>query len=89
MTPAQARASTTVGEVMRPPNDVVIAAPEEPVLDLLPRLEGSPVGRAVVLDEGRLLGILTVADVTRALAWPAGPAQALPRSTDPPPTKAS
>ncbi|KOV53617.1 peptidase M50 [Streptomyces sp. AS58] len=86
-TPAQARASTTVAEVMRPLDDVVIAAPEDPVLDLLPRLESSPVRRAVVLDEGRLVGILTVADITRALAWPAGPAQTLPRSTDPHLTK--
>ncbi|MFF7356415.1 site-2 protease family protein [Streptomyces filipinensis] len=82
MTPAQSRASTTVVEVMRPLDDVVIAAPEEPVLDLLPRLQVSPVRRAVVMDGGRLLGILTVADITRALAWPAGPTQTLPRSTD-------
>ncbi|WP_052844979.1 site-2 protease family protein [Streptomyces sp. NRRL S-31] len=84
-TPAQARASTTVGEVMRPLDEVVVAAPGEPVLDLLPRLEASPVRRAVVLDEGRLVGILTVADVTRALAWPAGPSRTRPGSTGPPP----
>ncbi|GAB1333859.1 site-2 protease family protein [Streptomyces sp. E-15] len=83
-TPAQARASTTVGEVMRPLDEVVVAAPGEPVLDLLPRLEASPVRRAVVLDEGRLVGILTVADVTRALAWPAGPSLTRPGSTGPP-----
>ncbi|MGW0512861.1 site-2 protease family protein [Streptomyces olivaceoviridis] len=87
MTPAHARASTTVREAMRPLGDVVIAAPDEPVLDLLPRLEASPVRRAVVLDEGRLVGILTVADITRALAWPAEPAQPLPRSTGPHLTK--
>ncbi|MEU2222882.1 site-2 protease family protein [Streptomyces sp. NPDC018347] len=84
-TPAQARASTTVGEVMRPLDEVVVAAPGEPVLDLLPRLEASPVRRAVVLDGGRLVGILTVADVTRALAWPAGPSRTRPGSTGPPP----
>ncbi|QJS14745.1 site-2 protease family protein [Streptomyces argyrophyllae] len=87
LAPAQGRVSTTVGQVMRPLADVVIAAPEEPVLDLFPRLEASPVRRAVVLDEGRLVGILTVADITRALAWPAEPTQTLPRSTDPHLTK--
>ena len=87
MASAQTRASTTVGEVMRPLGDVVVAAPEEPALDLLPRLEMSPVRRAVVLDEGRLVGILTVADITRALAWPTEPAQTRPRSTDPHLTK--
>ncbi|MFS4092964.1 site-2 protease family protein [Streptomyces sp. AF1A] len=82
-TPAQARPGTTVGEVMRPVDDIVTAAPDEPVLDLLPRLQSSPVRRAVVLDEGRLVGIITLADITRALAWPTGPTQARPRSTGP------
>ncbi|WP_031174120.1 site-2 protease family protein [Streptomyces durhamensis] len=86
-TPARARASTTVGEVMRPLAEIVTAAPEEPMLDLLPRLEVSPARRAMVLDAGRLVGILTVADVTRALAWPSGPAQTQPRSAAPQVTK--
>ncbi|MFI8239238.1 site-2 protease family protein [Streptomyces sp. NPDC085866] len=70
-TPPQARARTLVHEVMRPLDEVVTAAPEEPLLDLLPRLEASPVRRALILDEGRLVGILTIADISRALAWPA------------------
>jgi CBS domain-containing protein len=82
-TPAQARASTTVREVMRPLADIITAAPEEPMLDLLPRLEVSPVRRAVVLDEGRLVGIVTVADITRALAWLSGPTQAQPHTAAP------
>ncbi|WP_225094556.1 site-2 protease family protein [Streptomyces sp. CoH27] len=73
-TPPQERAHTTVGDVMRPLTEVLTAAPDEPVLDLLPRLQESPVRRALVVDGGRLVGILTVADVTRALAWPAGTA---------------
>ncbi|MFE0514120.1 site-2 protease family protein [Streptomyces sp. NPDC058964] len=73
-TPLHDRASTMVHEVMRPLSDVVAAAPEEPVLDLLPRLQASPVRRALVLDEGRLVGILTIADITRALAWPSASA---------------
>ncbi|MFF4550170.1 site-2 protease family protein [Streptomyces sp. NPDC001435] len=70
-TPPQTRTTTTVHEVMRPLNEVVTASPEEPVLDLLPRLEASPLRRALITDDGRLVGILTIADITRALAWPA------------------
>ncbi|MGW4561141.1 site-2 protease family protein [Streptomyces sp. NPDC004561] len=81
-TPAPARATTTVREVMRPIDDIVVAGPGEPVLDLLPRLETSPVRRAVVLDGGRLTGILTVADITRALAWPTGHSATVPHGSD-------
>ncbi|MFF2502963.1 CBS domain-containing protein [Streptomyces sp. NPDC058067] len=66
----QARTHTTVSDVMYPLGEVVTAAPEDPVLDLLPRLEESSMHRALVLDHGRLVGILAVADITRALAWP-------------------
>ncbi|MEW1775483.1 site-2 protease family protein [Streptomyces sp. NPDC086777] len=69
----QARAHTTARDAMLPLDDVVTVAPDEPVLDLLPRLQESPVRRALVLDRGRLVGILTVADVTRALTWPTPP----------------
>ncbi|MGW7543187.1 site-2 protease family protein [Streptomyces sp. NPDC054770] len=71
--PPQARAHTTARDAMLPLGDVVTVAPDEPVLDLLPRLQESPVRRALVLDQGRLVGILTVADVTRALTWPTPP----------------
>ncbi|MGW3151828.1 site-2 protease family protein [Streptomyces sp. NPDC001177] len=80
-TPPQARTSTTVHEVMRPLNEIVTASPEEPVLDLLPRLEASLLRRALITDDGRLVGILTIADITRALAWPA--ASAAPGSAGP------
>ncbi|WP_052270213.1 site-2 protease family protein [Streptomyces sp. MUSC 125] len=69
--PAHARATTTVREVMHPLGEVVTAVPQEPVLDLLPRLEANPLRRALVIDGGRVAGILTVADIARALAWPA------------------
>ncbi|MFJ9865689.1 site-2 protease family protein [Streptomyces sp. NPDC101165] len=86
VTPPQARANTTVRDVMRPLGELVTATPEEPVLDLLPRLEESPVRRALVLDNGRLVGILTVADITRGLAWPTAaghPGRAGPRRHHP------
>lgn len=78
-TPPEARTNTRVHDVMCPLADIVTAQPGEPVLDLLPRLQTSPVRRALVLDEGRLVGILTIADITRALTWPAPSARAQDR----------
>ncbi|MER5910339.1 site-2 protease family protein [Streptomyces sp. NPDC001982] len=69
-TPPQARTRTTVGDVMHPLSDVVTVAPGDPVVDLLPRLQESSVHRALVLDDDRLVGIVTLADITRALSWP-------------------
>ncbi|MEU8717434.1 site-2 protease family protein [Streptomyces sp. NPDC048663] len=70
----QERARSTVRDVMRPLGEVVTAAPDELVLDLLPRLQESPLHRALVLEQDRLVGILTLADLTRALTWPTEPA---------------
>lgn len=69
-TPARARTRTTVGDVMRGLPDVVTVGPEEPVVDLLPRLQEGGLRRALVLDGDRLVGIVTLADITRALTWP-------------------
>ncbi|MCI3278229.1 CBS domain-containing protein [Streptomyces sp. 7R015] len=65
----QARASTTIADVMRPLVDVTTAAPDEAVVGLLPRLEASAERRALVLDAGRLVGIVTLADISRAVSW--------------------
>ncbi|MFE7172919.1 CBS domain-containing protein [Streptomyces sp. NPDC057616] len=67
--PLQARSATTVADVMRPLADVTTASPDEPVVDLIPRLEASRDRRALVLDTGHLVGIVTLADVSRALTW--------------------
>ncbi|MET8247664.1 site-2 protease family protein [Streptomyces sp. NPDC005202] len=67
--PPQARSTTTVADLMRPLSEVTTATPDEPVVDLLPRLEASRERRALVLDDGRLVGIVSLADVSRALAW--------------------
>ncbi|SDN49556.1 Zn-dependent protease (includes SpoIVFB) [Streptomyces sp. cf386] len=69
--PFQARSTTTIGDVMRPLPDVTTASPDDPVVDLLPRLEASRDHRALVLDDGHLVGIVTLVDITRALSWPA------------------
>jgi CBS domain-containing protein len=59
------RAGTTVGELATPLDEVVRSRPEEPVVDLIPRLGASPDGRALVFDRGELVGILTPTDVVR------------------------
>ncbi|MFR0354647.1 site-2 protease family protein [Streptomyces sediminimaris] len=67
--PVQARSATTVADVMRPLADVATASPDEAVVDLLPRLEASRERRALVLDGEHLVGIVTLADVSRAVSW--------------------
>lgn len=48
-------------------DDVPIVAPDDLVNDVLPRLIGSPAGRALVIDDGHLVGIVSPTDVARAL----------------------
>ncbi|MBN0043667.1 site-2 protease family protein [Streptomyces actuosus] len=68
-TPVEARSVTTVGAVMLPLADVITSGPDDPVVDLVPRLEASHARRALVLDGDRLVGIVTLADISRALSW--------------------
>lgn len=70
--PVHTRSTTTIGDVMRPLSEVTTAGPADLVVDLLPRLEASPDHRALVLEDGRLLGIVSLADITRALSWLTG-----------------
>lgn len=46
---------------------VVVAQPDDALLDLLPQLNSCAEGRALVLDEDRVVGIVTPTDVARAL----------------------
>ncbi|MFJ8358159.1 site-2 protease family protein [Streptomyces sp. NPDC093984] len=70
--PPHARPTTTIGEVMRPLPDIETAAPGDMVVDLLPRLQESRERRALVLDDGRLVGIVTLADISRVVTWLTG-----------------
>lgn len=54
---------------MRPLSDVTTAGPDDLVVDLLPRLEASRDRRALVFGDGHLVGIVTLADISRALSW--------------------
>jgi len=62
------RGSTSVGEIALPLRSVPTAAPQEPIAALLPRM--APVGphsRALVVDGGRVVGIITPSDLARLI----------------------
>jgi Zn-dependent protease len=65
--PPDRRSTTMLRDIACPVDQVPSAAPEEPLLDLLPRLEGSPDGRALVFDGGHLVGVVSPSDVSRAV----------------------
>lgn len=57
---------TQIGELMS--RDVVAVAPEDTLGETAQKMNDARVGSAVVLDHGRLIGILTERDVLRAVA---------------------
>ncbi len=65
--PEQARAGTPLRAIACPVPEIPVARPDEPLTDLLPRLEGCSDGRAVVLDGGRVVGVVSPSDVARTL----------------------
>jgi Zn-dependent protease len=58
----------TVGDRMMPADDVIRVSPSTPAGDALDLMLEGDSGRAVVLEGGRLVGILSLTDVTRAVA---------------------
>lgn len=65
--PPAERSRTPVSAIASPRDRLVVARPDEPLLDLLRRLHRSPEGRALVLDGDRLVGIVSSSDVARLL----------------------
>jgi CBS domain-containing protein len=66
--PERRRFTTTLLEVACPVREVPSATPEESLAALLPRLGGCADGRALVLADGELVGIVTPSDISRAAA---------------------
>jgi len=64
--PPDRHASTTIGQIACPTNEVPIARPDELVSELLVRLGGCVDGRALVMDGDRLVGIISPTDISRA-----------------------
>ncbi|NYI06406.1 site-2 protease family protein [Allostreptomyces psammosilenae] len=67
--PVAERGTTVLADVMRPLAEVATAGPEEPLGDVLPRLESAEERRVLVLDDGALVGIVSPSDVSRTVAW--------------------
>jgi Zn-dependent protease/predicted transcriptional regulator len=65
--PVSERAGTTLGQVACPLSEVAQAAPDEPVSDVLPRLNECSEGRALVFADGQLEGIVSPSDMSRTL----------------------
>jgi Zn-dependent protease/CBS domain-containing protein len=66
--PPELRATTRLQDIACPPNEVPIAHPDDLLVDLLERMHGCADGRAVVVDDaGRVVGVVSASDVTRAL----------------------
>lgn len=64
--PPADRARQLVRDVMLPLDQVPVVGPDDPVADVLLRLQQGP-GRAFVVRDGELAGILSMSDVARAL----------------------
>jgi Zn-dependent protease/predicted transcriptional regulator len=65
--PAGERGRTTLRDAGCPLSDVARATPDEPAADVLPRLNACSEGRALVFADGHLVGIVSPADMSRAL----------------------
>ncbi len=63
--PPGERARTRLIDVACPMDAVPVAAPGDPVADLLARMGASPDGRGLVLSDGRLVGVVSPSDVAR------------------------
>jgi Zn-dependent protease len=63
--PASERASRRIGQVMRPADGTIEIAPGAAVLDALRQMVAADIGRLLVVDNGRLAGLITRTGVTR------------------------
>jgi Zn-dependent protease len=60
--------ATRVADVMHPLGEALRASPADPLWQAVAKLSQNGVGRLAVLDDGRLVGYLSVKDVTHLLA---------------------
>jgi CBS-domain-containing membrane protein len=61
------RATTLVRDAAIPRDQVPVADPHEPFIALLERLARTGGKRALVIDSGRVIGIVTTSDITRLI----------------------
>lgn len=65
--PPDDRSRVAVGDVACSGDDLVAVSPGDALSDVLQQLSGCSDGRAVVVDSGRLVGILSPSDISRQL----------------------
>jgi CBS-domain-containing membrane protein len=63
----EARATTLIKDITCPLNSVSTASPAEPVTNLLGLSDGCSEGRTLVVDNGRLVGIISPSDISTLL----------------------
>jgi Zn-dependent protease/CBS domain-containing protein len=85
--PAEQWAATEAGRIMLPAASVPSAAPTDKLTDLMERLRPEAEGLALVLAEGRLVGVVGPNEIQRAvtIGRMAAKAGRVPRSGGPPP----
>ncbi len=66
--PADQREDVTLAEVACPPDEIPQTSRDESLTDLLPRMSGCEDGRALVVEDGRLIGIVTSRDISHAVS---------------------
>jgi len=58
---------TTVGEIMKPAKELIIIMSEDTTSDALLKMSKGDVGRLLVMENKRLVGIITRSDITKAV----------------------
>lgn len=64
--PEDARSTTTLGAVATPMAEVPVASPDQRVTELVPRMGSATGSRALVVEDGRLVGMVGTVELTRA-----------------------
>jgi PDZ domain-containing secreted protein/Zn-dependent protease/CBS domain-containing protein len=64
--PFERRGVTSIRDVMMPMGSFPTLSPDDEIGQVLPKLQQGP-GRAVVMEDGRVVGLLSVSDVARAI----------------------
>lgn len=66
--PRERHHEARVSEIACPVEEIPIVRPDELVADILVKLSGCPDGRALVMEDGALVGIISPTDVSRAIS---------------------
>lgn len=65
--PVGQRETTTAAQKMIPVSDVLVAEPDDPLADLVPRMEPGDAHLVVVAQSGHVVGLLSASDVNRTV----------------------